>query len=144
MKLSRRDLYTLAGLGLIVGAFFQAANAIGGLMALVYFLASTDFGDAYPSISENIVNSLKASQTTGMVHNVASFLILFFGGRWMLRGPKFLDRWIDGDGGTHEEDAAHTVNSSSAQTGTEHSATHSESKSYGGDKPQPESEERSR
>lgn len=106
MKLSRRDLYTLAGLGLIVGAFFAAAKAIGGLIALVYFLASTNFTEVDPSIGENIVNSWKASQTSGMVHGVGSFLILFFGGRWMLRGPKLLDRWIDDDDGAQEEGAS--------------------------------------
>ncbi|YCM43463.1 hypothetical protein V2O64_19325 [Verrucomicrobiaceae bacterium 227] len=97
MKLSRRDFYILAGLGLIVGSFFAAAKAIGGLIALVYFLGSTDFTEVNPSISENIVNTWKASQTANMVHGVGSFLILFFGGRWMLRGPKLLDRWIDSD-----------------------------------------------
>lgn len=103
MKLSRRDLYTLAGLGLIVGAFFAAAKAIGGLIALVYFLASTDFTDVDPSLGDNIANTWKASQASGMIHGVGSFLILFFGGRWMLHGPKLLDRWIDGDDESQEE-----------------------------------------
>lgn len=100
MKISRRDFYTLAGLGLIVGALFAAAKAIGGLVALIYFLASTNFSETDPSMGENIINTWKASQTSGMVHGVGSFLILFFSGRWMLRGPKFLNRWIDeGDSG---------------------------------------------
>ncbi len=102
MKLHRRDLYTLAGLGLIVGSFFAAAKAIGGLIALIYFVASTDFTETDPSLGENIANSWKTSHTSGMVHGVGSFLILFFGGRWMLRGPKLLDHWIDGDDETQE------------------------------------------
>ena len=95
MKLSRRDLYILAGLGLIVGSFFAAAEAIGGLIALVYFLASTDFSTVDRSISENMANAWNANQISSLVHGVGSFLILFFSGRWMLRGPKMIDRWID-------------------------------------------------
>jgi len=102
MNLSRPDLYTLSGLGLIVGSFFAAAKGIGGLIALVYFLTTTNFTEADPSLGENIANTWKSSQTSGMVHSIASFLILFFGGRWMLRGPKILDRWIDGRDGVTE------------------------------------------
>jgi hypothetical protein len=97
MKSNRRNLYTLAGLGMIVGAFFSAAKAIGGLVALVYFAASTDFTDLHKDFGENVANTWKAGHTSEMVHGVGSFLILFWGGRWMLRGPKLLDSWIEGD-----------------------------------------------
>ena len=88
---------------MIVGAFFAAANAIGSLIALVYFLGSTDFTEVERSMSENIVNTWKASQTSALVHGVGSFLILFFGGRWMLRGPKLIDRWVDVGDKAHAE-----------------------------------------
>jgi len=109
MKPYRRDLYIIAGLGMIVGSFFAAAKAIGGLIALVYFLASTNFTETYPSISDNAINTWKATMMSGMVHSVGTFLILFFGGRWMIRGPKFLDRWIDrGDKLQAETASGHT------------------------------------
>ncbi|MFT5905360.1 MAG: hypothetical protein ACI9E1_000957, partial [Cryomorphaceae bacterium] len=34
---------------------------------------------------------------TELVHGIGSFLILFLGGRWMLRGPNLLNRWADID-----------------------------------------------
>lgn len=66
MKLPRCDLYTLGGLGLIVGALFAAAKAIGGLIALLYFVSSTDFTGVDPSFSDNIAKTWKASQTSGI------------------------------------------------------------------------------
>ncbi len=116
MNLSRRDLYTLAGLGLILGAFFAAAKAIGGLIALGYFVASTDFTEVDPSLGENIANTWKASQTSGVIHGVGSFLILSFGGRWMLRGPKLLDRWIESNDGAGEEQANTTETTKANKT----------------------------
>ncbi len=71
--------------------------------ALGYIVASTNYTQADPSLHEQLAISWKASHASGMVHGVGSFLILFFGGRWMLRGPKLLDRWIDGDGQTQDE-----------------------------------------
>jgi len=113
MKVSRRDFYTLAGLGLIVGALFAAAKAIGGLVALIYFFASTNFSEPDPSMGENIINTWKASQTSSMVHGVGSFLILFFSGRWMLRGPEFLNHWIDEGDSVAVEDVTYAKNSQS-------------------------------
>ena len=115
MKISRRDFYTLAGLGLIVGSLFAAAKAIGGVVALIYFFTSTNFSETNPSMGENIVNTWKASQTSGMVHGVGSFLILFFSGRWMLRGPKFLNRWIEEGDSAAVEDATNSKNNQSEQ-----------------------------
>jgi hypothetical protein len=115
MKISRRDFYTLAGLGLIVGSLFAAAKAIGGLVALIYFITSTNFSETDPSMGENIINTWKASQTSGMVHGVGSFLILFFSGRWMLRGPKFLNRWIDEGDSAAVEEANNSKNNQSEQ-----------------------------
>lgn len=100
MKIHRRDLYQVAGIGMIVGAFFAAAKALGGVLSLVFIVASTDFTSADPSYADNVFNALKGNQIFAMVHGIGSFLILFFGGRWMLRGPKLLDRWA----GSHQED----------------------------------------
>ncbi|MDB4356734.1 hypothetical protein N9124_01325 [bacterium] len=109
MNLFRRDLYNLAGLGLIVGSFFAAAKAIGGLIALIYFVASTDFTELDPSLGDNIANTWKASQISGMVHGIGSFLILFLGGRWLLRGPKLLDRWIESDERTQNREESANI-----------------------------------
>lgn len=103
MNLSRKDLYTIAGLGLIVGSLFAGAKALGGFVALIYIVASTNYTEPNPSLHETLATSWKTSHASGMVHGVGSFLILFFGGRWMLRGPKLLDCWIDGDGRTQTE-----------------------------------------
>ena len=97
MKIARRDLYLVAGLGMIVGSFFAAAKALGGVLAISYFVTSTDFSNTDPSIGQNLENTIMTSQISGMVHGIGSFLILFFGGRWMLRGPKLLDQWIECD-----------------------------------------------
>ncbi len=94
MKIPRRDLYLIAGLGMIVGSFFAGAKAVGGLLAIVYLISSTDFFSVDSDLAGNIANTLKASQISSTVHGVGSFVILFFGGRWMLRGPKLLDRWV--------------------------------------------------
>ena len=94
---------------MIVGAFFSAAKAIGGLVALIYFAASTDFTELDRHFGENIGNTWKAGQTSEMVHGVGSFLTLFLGGRWMLRGPKLLDRWIEGHRTQDETDSPQEI-----------------------------------
>jgi hypothetical protein len=109
MKLSRRDFYILAGLGLIVGAFFAAAEAIGSLIALVYFLASTDYSGYDRSVIDDMVNTWRAGKMSDMVHGVGSFLILILSGKWMLRGPKLLDRWIEGDRKQDEADSPQEI-----------------------------------
>ena len=110
MKIARRDLYLVAGLGMIVGAFFAAAKALGGILVISYFIATTDFSNTDPSIGENVARTIISGQILDMVHGIGSFLILFFGGRWMLRDPKLLDRWIGVD------DEAGTKASSSNET----------------------------
>lgn len=96
MKIARHDLYLVAGLGMIVGSFFAAAKALGGVLAISYFVASTDFSNTDPGIGKDLAKTIMTSQMSDMVHGIGSFLILFFGGRWMLRGPKLLNRWIQG------------------------------------------------
>ena len=80
---------------MIVGAFFAAARALGGILSIVYFLASTDFSNDELSLGGNLVNTLKATQVSTAVSSVTVFFFLFFAGRWMLRGPKLLERWLD-------------------------------------------------
>lgn len=103
MKMARRDVYLVAGLGMIVGSFFAAARALGAILAIIYFFASTDFSQADPSIGENLANTLKTTLIPGAVQGIGSFLILFFGGRWMLRGPRLLNRWIEGGDRSEQE-----------------------------------------
>ena len=80
MSFLRKDLYTVAGLALIVGAFFAAAKAIGAILALIFFLVTTDFSDAPKSMSENVFNTWKANQMGGLVHAAGSFFILLKSG----------------------------------------------------------------
>ena len=107
MKIARNDLYLVAGLAMIVGSFFAAAKALGGVLSILFFVTSTDFTGADPSLAESVLNSIKATKISEAVEGVTSFLILFFGGRWLLRGPKFLDRWIGG-GDLGENDKSST------------------------------------
>jgi len=97
MTIHRPNIYLIAGVGMIVGSFFAAAKAIGSAFALAYFLTATDFSHSASSegavYAENLANSLYAGQSANLVHSIGSFLILFLGGRWMLRGPKLLERW---------------------------------------------------
>ena len=103
MTIHRRNIYLIAGVGMIVGSFFAAAKAIGSAFALAYFLTATDFSHSASSeaaaYAENLSNSLYAAQSSNLVQSIGSFLILFLGGRWMLRGPKLLERWA-----THQKE----------------------------------------
>ena len=96
MMLQRQSIYLIAGVGMIVGAFFAGAKALGGILAVTFFVASTDFTNTDPSVADNLVNTIKTGHISNAVHGIASCLILFFGGKWMLRGPKLINRWIDG------------------------------------------------
>lgn len=104
MKIAKHNLYLVAGLSMIVGSFFAVAKAFGGVLAISYLVASTDFSNTDSNISESLTNTFITSQISVMVHGIGSFLILFFGGRWMLRGPKLFDRWIEGDRAQQEAD----------------------------------------
>lgn len=95
MKIEKDQLYLIGGIGMIVGAFFAAAEALGGLVALIYFFSATDFTSAEPSLGENLKYSIITGHVTGAIHGLASFLILFFGARWLISGPRIIDHWID-------------------------------------------------
>jgi hypothetical protein len=82
---------------MIVGSFFVAARAIGGLITIIYITWATDFSTIDKSISDTLQASLMAAQVPTAISGVSSFLILFFGGRWMLRGPRLIERWIRED-----------------------------------------------
>lgn len=95
MKTDRQTIYLVAGLGMIVGAFFAAAKAAGGILSIIFLLAATGVKTTDPSTADNIFTTLKAGHISSSVHGIGSCLILFFGARWMLRGPRLIDRWID-------------------------------------------------
>ncbi len=95
MKISKDNVYLIAGMVMVVGAFFAASRAIGGVIAILYFATSTDFNNSGNEFAENFANTVNATHVTEAVNGLASFLILFFGGRWIIRGPKLIDRWID-------------------------------------------------
>ncbi|MEX2581413.1 MAG: hypothetical protein WD342_20320 [Verrucomicrobiales bacterium] len=98
MKIERDQLYLIGGLGMIVGSFFAAAKALGGIVTVICFFAVTDFSSVEPSIQENVTNSIMAQHMSDAVYGIASFLILFFGARWLISEPRFIDRWIDRNG----------------------------------------------
>jgi hypothetical protein len=102
MNIDRRLIYQLAGVSMIVGSFFVAARAIGGAITIIYFLTATDFTDDTEALGETIKASLMATQIPAAISGMASFLILFYGGRWMIRGPRMIERWIK-EGRTHDE-----------------------------------------
>ena len=101
MKIDRSLIFQLAGVSMIVGALFVAARAIGGMITIIYFMAATDFSRADKTISDTIQGSLMATQVPAAISGIASFLILFFGGRWMIKGPRMIERWIR-EGHIHE------------------------------------------
>ena len=68
MKLYRSDLYHVAGVGMIVGAFFAAAKAAGGVLALIFIVASTDFTPEDTSHADAILGALQANHISSMVH----------------------------------------------------------------------------
>lgn len=92
MTIQKNTLFQVAGIVMIVGSFFSATKAIGGILSFIAMAATisspgdSPMGDAIETIYINhLGNSLAES---------ASFLVLFFAGRWMLKGPKMIDRWI--------------------------------------------------
>jgi len=99
MNIERKTIYMIAGVGMIVGSFFSAARAMSGLIGIIYIAATTsnssEAHDSAASAVEGMVSALYASQLGEGVAAVGSFLVLFFGGKWMLKGPKMLDRWIN-------------------------------------------------
>lgn len=95
MKFSKDNIYLIAGMGMIVGSFFAASKAVGGGIAILYFATSTDFTNSDNEFLENFANTVNATHVTEAVNGVVSFLILFFGGRWILRGPKLIERWVE-------------------------------------------------
>ncbi len=78
---------------MIVGSFFVAARAVGGIITIAYFLAATDFRED-GTIGNAIEASLMATQIPAAISGIASFIILFCGGRWMIRGPRMIEKWI--------------------------------------------------
>jgi len=86
---------------MIVGSFFCMAQAIGGLFTIIYIMSSTDFG-ADKLIGDSLSASLLATHVPAATSGITSFLILFLGGRWILRGPRLIERWI-AEGRIHKE-----------------------------------------
>ena len=86
---------------MIVGSFFCVAQAVGGLLAIIYISASTNFG-AEKSLSDTMHALILSTHVPAAASGIASFFILFFGGRWILRGPRLIERWI-AEGKVHEE-----------------------------------------
>ena len=94
MKINKHNIYLVGGVGMLVGAFFAAAKALGGLISLIYIFFATDFSNAEPTFGENLTHSLMSAQISGAIQGVASALILFFGARWLISRPLIIDRWI--------------------------------------------------
>jgi len=94
MKTDKHKIYLVGGVGMLVGAFFAAAKALGGIITLIYIFFATDFSDAEPTLGENITYTLMSSQIAGAIQGIASALILFFGARWLISVPSVIDRWI--------------------------------------------------
>lgn len=95
MKIDKDQIYLIAGIGMIVGAFFAAAKALGGVIALIYFFAATDFSQVEKTLGMNLEYTIFTTHVTQAIYGIASFLILFFGARWLISGPRMIDRWID-------------------------------------------------
>jgi hypothetical protein len=95
MKIEKDQLYLIGGIGMLVGSFFSAARALGGLVSLIYFFAATDFKSIEPSVGENLKYSIITGRVTEAIYGIASCLILFLGARWLISGPPIIDRWID-------------------------------------------------
>ena len=94
MKTDRGLIYQLAGVAMIVGSFFAAAQAIGGLLTIIYIAVATDFRTDELGIGKAMHAALLANHIPAALSGVTSFLILLFGGRWMLRRPRLIERWM--------------------------------------------------
>jgi len=92
MKIKKQTLYQVAGIVMIVGAFFNAARALGGLLSFIYVIATTRRSNE--ESMDNLMQSINGAHISGAFAAMASFIVLFFAGRWMLKGPKMIDRWI--------------------------------------------------
>ena len=79
---------------MIIGSFFFAARAVGGIISIIYFLTATDFRNAERSIGASLEASLMATQIPAAISGITSFLILFCAGRWLIRGPRMIEKWI--------------------------------------------------
>lgn len=94
MKIDRHLIYQIAGISMIVGSFFNAARGMGGVITILYLAATTNLKATDKSLSDYLLNILLANHLPNAIYGIASFVILFFGGRWMIRGPKMIENWI--------------------------------------------------
>jgi hypothetical protein len=101
MKTNRSLIYQLAGMVMIVGSFFCVAQAVGGLLTSIFITASTDFSQDN-LLSDTVRNLIFSTHIPAAASGIASFFILFFGGRWILKGPRLIERWI-AESKIHEE-----------------------------------------
>ena len=84
------SVYLIGGLGMIVGAFFFAAKAIGGLCSLICIIGVSA---SIPSIEEHFGVVILFTHISTIVQGIVGFFILFRGGRWILSKPAFIDKW---------------------------------------------------
>lgn len=95
MKTDPKQLYLIGGVTLIVSSFFYVARAFGGIIALLLVTLSVDFDTTDQAFGTSMANMAIAKYLSGGVEGLISFMALFMGGRWMLKGPKLLDKWIN-------------------------------------------------
>ena len=79
---------------MIVGSFFAAARAIGGLLTIIYIAVAADFSTDDTGLGKTMHAALLANHIPAAVSGISTFLILLFGGRWMLRRPRLIEHWI--------------------------------------------------
>ena len=112
--MNRKLIYQFAGVSMIVGSFFVAARAVGGFITIIYFLAATDFRAVDKSLGASLEASLMATQIPAAISGVTSFLILFYAGRWMVKGPRMIEKWIE------EGQVCHMAETSDVKQPSEH------------------------
>ena len=99
MNIDRKTIYTVAGISMIVGSLFAASKALGGIIFVIYatVMTSNNSGqhDSAASAAESMLSLFYSSSIGGGISSVGSFIILFLGGKWMLKGPRMIDRWLD-------------------------------------------------
>ncbi len=97
MTIQKSNIFTIAGVVLIVFSSFEAGKALSNIATILYIGLASDVTNS-PAF-----DTAKVTITSAIIFNVVSFLVLFFAGRWMLRGPKLLNRWAMNQQGERQD-----------------------------------------
>ena len=79
---------------MITGSIFYFAKALGGFVAILTVVLTVNFDTTDQSVGEMLRNAALSNHLAGGVSGLITFMALIFAGRWMLKGPTLLEKWI--------------------------------------------------